>query len=471
MPIVNLLDSLEAFLSTFQKDLSAVSGQISELQERSKGIDNRLKSRRKIEKPLSNLLSDVTVPPTLATLILDTPVSEKWLPAMVEFEHRLDTLRARSRVKAARDLGEVAEGLRIVASTKLRAFFLAMLQPIRTSVTTNMQVLQSSIFLKYKALFSFLQRQASPVAQELQRAYVSAARTYYETGFRRYSRSLSWIKARTMPKPENIVASEKEREFIYDPERIAYAKIQGPGVTLAFQADDKNYKEPIEALVRSIFLVLMDNATSEYTFITTFFAVEPALAPAPSREPSSSSSMFTPNSMLSPSKGGFDDRRSTSGSDAGFSPQTPRPRVDSFATSVNLTPRPQSYSQNVFQTDRSVLDSLWKQVMDPILEYCQTFVKSTLEPAPPLIPLLTMIRLVEDVVAEVQRRDCPPLENYVFALRLQMWPVFQKAISEQIEALKKLAEGTTTGYFGRSVTTTDLWVSSVSLHLLCNLSV
>jgi hypothetical protein len=43
---VNLLDSLESFLSTFQKDLSAVSGQISELQDRSKDIDNRLKSRR-----------------------------------------------------------------------------------------------------------------------------------------------------------------------------------------------------------------------------------------------------------------------------------------------------------------------------------------------------------------------------------------------------------------------------------------
>ena len=43
---VNLLDSLESFLSTFQKDLSAVSGQISDLQDRSKDIEGRLKSRR-----------------------------------------------------------------------------------------------------------------------------------------------------------------------------------------------------------------------------------------------------------------------------------------------------------------------------------------------------------------------------------------------------------------------------------------
>lgn len=124
---------METFLSTFQKDLSAVSGQISNLQDRSKDIDNRLKSRRvrqpapvgalvlimlqRIEKPLANLVVDLCIPPALATLILDTRVGEDWIPAIVEFERRLDTLKLRVRVKAARDLSEVAEGLRIVVST------------------------------------------------------------------------------------------------------------------------------------------------------------------------------------------------------------------------------------------------------------------------------------------------------------------------------------------------------------------
>jgi len=59
-----------------------------------------------------------------------------------------------------------------------------------------MQVLQTSVLLKYSSLFAFLQRQAPAVANELQRAYVGAARVYYETGFRRYARSLSQIKVR-----------------------------------------------------------------------------------------------------------------------------------------------------------------------------------------------------------------------------------------------------------------------------------
>lgn len=79
-------------------------------------------------------------------------------------------------------------------ATKLRAFFLALLNTIKSSVTTNMQVLQGSGFLKYRALFGFLKRQAEPVATEVQESYIAAARTYYETGFRRYIRSLGSLR-------------------------------------------------------------------------------------------------------------------------------------------------------------------------------------------------------------------------------------------------------------------------------------
>lgn len=73
-----------------------------------------------------------------------------------------------------------------------------------------------------------------------------------------------------------------------------------------------------------------------------------------------------------------------------------------------------------------------------------------------------MIRLTEDVVAEVQRRNCGPLETFVFAIRLKMWPAFQKLMADHIDSLKKFAEGASAGYFRRG-TTTDAAVSSVSL--------
>ncbi|KAJ6539496.1 Sac2 family-domain-containing protein [Mycena capillaripes] len=438
---VTLLNSLESFLSTFQKDLSAVSGQISDLQDRSKDIENRLKSRRKIEKPLSNLITDITIPPHLATLILDSDVGESWILAIEEFERRLDTAKGRARVKAARDLGEVTEGLRIVAATKLRAFFFALFQPIRSNVTTNMQVMQTSVLLKYKPLFAFLQRQAPNVAQEIQRSYIGAARVYYETGFRRYARSLGWIKARTVEKFETIVLSE--RDMAVDPERLAYSKIEGPGVTLAYMADDKAYKVPVEALVRSLLLVFMDNATAEYTFVTTFFTVDP-MSPQEVEN-----ALFSPG-LLSPD--GRERRMSVAGSDAGGR----RNRAGSVVSASGM----QSLAAAV-KEEQASSDAIWKQIMDPVLEYTQTFMGSVLDPVPPAVPLLTMIRLTEDVMTEVQKRACPPAESFVFGLRLKMWPVFQKAMTEHVDALKKLAEGASTGYFSRAVATTDAVVSNI----------
>lgn len=447
---VNLLDSLESFLSTFQKDLSSVSGQISELQERSKDIDNRLKSRRRIEKPLSSLLSDLAIPPSLAITILDTDVGEPWIATITDFERRLDLLKVRSRVKAARDLGDVAEGLRIVAATKLRTFFLALLQPIRTSVTTNMQVMQTSVFVKYRALYAFLQRQAPNVASEVQRAYTGTARTYYETGFRRYVRSLGWIKVRTPEKPEPIISGNGENGGPYlDQDRLAYAKIDGPGVILAYMADDKTHEEPIEAILRSLFLVLMDNATAEYAFIATFFRSE-SFAPPPAME--NNSALFSPTAtLLSPDF----DGKSNAGSEIGmhvsrpFSGNGDGPRDLIAQTSL------------MDKAERAPLDAIWKQILDPVLEYCKTFVTTVLEPMPPAVPLLTMIRLTEAVIAEVQKRDCPPLENFLFAMRLQLWPAFQKIMSEHCNTLKKLAEGGTASYFNRAVLTTDASVANI----------
>jgi hypothetical protein len=82
---------------------------------------------------------------------------------------------------------------------------------------------------------------------------------------------------------------------------------------------------------------------------------------------------------------------------------------------------------------------------------------------PQSIALLTMIRFAEDSVAEIQKRHCPPAETYVFGLSLQMWPIFQKGMTEHVESIKKLAEGTSAGYFSRAATTTDAMVENVSI--------
>jgi len=126
-------------------------------------------------------------------------------------------------------------------------------------------------------------------------------------------------------------------------------------------------------------------------------------------------------------------------------------RQPDLGSGVVESPRVSMSEPMVPKDDNVVLIAIWKQIMEPTLTYCQAFTKSLLDPPPPVIPLLTMIRLTENAIAEVQIRGCPPLENWLFGLRMQFWPVFQQSMTEHITSLTKLGESSGGGYFRRSV--------------------
>jgi hypothetical protein len=69
---------------------------------------------QKIEKPLASLISDICIAPTLITLLLETNVGEPWIPAISELEKHLDVLSVRGRVKAVKDMTELASELKLV---------------------------------------------------------------------------------------------------------------------------------------------------------------------------------------------------------------------------------------------------------------------------------------------------------------------------------------------------------------------
>jgi vacuolar protein sorting-associated protein 52 len=49
-----------------------------------------------------------------------------------------------------------------------------------------------------------------------------------------------------------------------------------------------------------------------------------------------------------------------------------------------------------------------------------------------------------------------------------MWPLFQTGMSEHIESVKKLAEGSGAGFFSKGPTTTDALVITVSMISPCS---
>lgn len=346
------LDSLSEFLTTFSNDLSPVSHQITTLKQRSNELDDQLRQKRALEEPLSRLLNKgVILDPAVVAKIFDSPVDQTWKDVIRQLERSLEATRrpldqivapsTRSRARsslmpslsrrgsalstsgsgstepeetlkgidAQQSLTEarrIAETCKLLAAIKIRAHLVAPFTLLRTSVTTNLQVLQTSVLLPHhQPLYAFLARQMPRIAIDIQRAYVAAARLFFETGFRRYSRALGQIQKRgykrgqgqgsivDVPSTANSgfagffsggASSSKSALESADPyvtgfDRLAHGLLSdddsAPPVVLAYMGDDAAYTAPPEALFRSLSLVFFDNACSEFTFLVRYFEALP----------------------------------------------------------------------------------------------------------------------------------------------------------------------------------------------------
>ena len=102
-------------------------------------------------------------------------------------------------------------------------------------------------------------------------------------------------------------------------------------------------------------LVLLDNASAEYNFILRFFQEE--YIPPPSTAKTPMSPMFSP---------GFDDRTADGLSELDAPSQRGHEDAEDMATPMARRTEIPKDSAEIAQ-----LNLLWKQIMDPAMEYCQ----------------------------------------------------------------------------------------------------
>ena len=101
----------------------------------------------------------------------------------------------------------------------------------------------------------------------------------------------------------------------------------------------------------------MDNATAEHTFVSTFFTNQTTLPPPEPRQQAPPIS-----AIISPDGGTFTDLRSPTYSD--FGSQQPMssttPGLGGFVSFVAKS-----------KEEQATIDAIWKQIIDPVMEYCQ----------------------------------------------------------------------------------------------------
>ncbi|SCZ90581.1 BZ3500_MvSof-1268-A1-R1_Chr1-3g02079 [Microbotryum saponariae] len=506
----SLLKDLSAFLSTFQQDLSAVSGHVADLQGRSKTIEGRLQARKAVERSLHPYLESITLSPPLIHTIIETPVGDHWIDAIPELDQKLGAIRSGPRIQGRKALDEIAEALRVAAAQKILTHLVSLIKPFTTSINSPLSSLQTFVLLPLKPLFDFLRRHAARQAHEFQKAYTNTMRWYYETGFRRYVRTLEKVRVKgvQVPEPIGVVGAGADGGLSLLAKRpanqhpsatptsatgglnsaIANSRVEGgpPIMTVASTTDKTSTptKPSPEYLFRSASLVMSDNAETEYAFLSTFFGTHSSLNVNEPRTPSlfaaegangakvpraGDTSTASWISVSGPGQAGTRTPLDEDESGSQFELELKSNSGLSMSTSNWMTTTTREEKSG--RLNRTVVEGLWKLVMEPAQEYMRNFTAALLDPASPPSPiaLLSMIRLNEALLNRLvsappvqvinstamlqQMQDeaeqplqlivpsiptCPAMEAHLISIRMQLWPLFVSSMKNELDSIKAI---------------------------------
>lgn len=176
------------------------------------------------------------------------------------------------------------------ALERIRDFLVAQIKALR-SPNINAQIIQQQHFIRYKDLYSFLHRHHPKLAEEIGQAYMNTMRWYFLNQFTRYEKALEKVKLHILDKHDVLGNDDKERKSTilssnkssgppHDAfnlgRRIDLLKTSNQTALSSFLAEEDKTTHYLEFVFRNFNLALVDNASAEYSFLTSFFS--PALS-------------------------------------------------------------------------------------------------------------------------------------------------------------------------------------------------
>ena len=142
-----ILERMETMLLSFQTDLGSISSEILSLQQQSVEMNLRLKNRQRVRGELSQFVDDLVVTELLIVTIMETPVGENiFLEQLQILDHKIEFLKEQSfqEARAAQDVKDVLEKLKIKAVAKIREYFLLKINQFKKPLA-NYQIPQNAM--------------------------------------------------------------------------------------------------------------------------------------------------------------------------------------------------------------------------------------------------------------------------------------------------------------------------------------
>ncbi|XP_064395792.1 vacuolar protein sorting-associated protein 52 homolog [Halichondria panicea] len=290
-----ILARMEDMLGKFQTDLGSISSEIQSLQDQSHSMSIKLKNRQAVRGELSQFVSDVTITEHLVQHMTDTPVSEReFIENLHELDHKIKFLNLQNfnDCRAAFDVRDVVDKLKIKAISKIREYLLHKIYQFRKPMT-NYHMTQNQL-LNYKYFNEFLMAHSRETAQQVRSEYMDTMGKIYYSYFKDYYSKLMKLQFEETAEKDDLMGAEdtmkrgffstktvlKNRSTIFtlgNRDTVLTTELEDPIIVVP-HAQRAERKYSFESLFRSIHFALMDNGCREYLFVVEFFNLTPSAA-------------------------------------------------------------------------------------------------------------------------------------------------------------------------------------------------
>merc|ERR1719427_1960019 len=222
--------------------------------------------------------------------ILEASVTEpNYFEQLQILNHKIVFLNEQSfrEARAAQDVKDVTEKLKIKAVAKIREYFLLKINQFKKPLA-NYQIPQNAM-LRFKFYFQFLQKVNREVASEIRDEYIDTMSKIMFSYFKSYSGRLAKLQFEESASREDLLGAEESQAkgFFFKPslknkttvfsvgcrDEVLSQELEAPIIVPhAQQKTDQRY--PYEMLFRSVQYALVDNACREFLFISEFFMLD-----------------------------------------------------------------------------------------------------------------------------------------------------------------------------------------------------
>ena len=294
------LETIENSLSQFKDSLGQLSSDICTLQTRSQAITIKLTNRKNLEQHLGQYARDISLSREFINQIVNGVVDHRYTVCVQQLNRKLELVKGFSNSEpsqnrkypvnnttnyssiyaAAKEVRAPLDCLRLKASENIRNWLVSRINHLRDYYGTDQVAVQTDL-LKSKYLFTFLKKYAPDIESSMRDYYIAIISRIYLENFKIICKMVYKRMNPISTMNEMIVPIIQKQSFFSTKQTLSSS-------TLFFElgenrhrllhdilsppqpfGDDMHY--PVEALVRSLYQILIDTITAEISFSKEFF--------------------------------------------------------------------------------------------------------------------------------------------------------------------------------------------------------